>query len=174
LMRSWSAGAERPGRSDADRGGPAGPRDGRRAGHRQRMPDSGADHAGIWHDVCPVAHPLDGGHAAVVTRSVTATAERLGADGRTCQRLIGPTASCPPIRLLRLGAFASRTPGRHRGAARRVTARVRPVDPGRSAARVPPASGLIRFPPVTVNAEPWPVRKSGYPGEAVAWPCGPG
>jgi len=78
---------------------------------------------GFWHDVCSAAHPLaqvspffrrfdlaargvsfarpevdfahpfDGGHAAVVTRSVTATAERLGADGRAYQRLIGPTVS---------------------------------------------------------------------------------
>jgi phytoene dehydrogenase-like protein len=78
---------------------------------------------GFWHDVCSAAHPLalvspffrrfdlaargvsfarpevefahpfDGGHAAVVTRSVTATAERLGADGRAYQRLIGPAVS---------------------------------------------------------------------------------
>jgi phytoene dehydrogenase-like protein len=45
-----------------------------------------------WPEV-EFAHPFDGGHAAVVTRSVTATAERLGADGRAYQRLIGPTVS---------------------------------------------------------------------------------
>jgi len=75
---------------------------------------------GFWHDVCstshplalassffrrfdlaargvrfaaaPVqfAHPLDGGRAAVVTRSVTATADRLGADARSYRRLFGP------------------------------------------------------------------------------------
>lgn len=39
------------------------------------------------------AHPLDGGRAAIVTRSVTATAQRLGADGRAYQRLVGPTVS---------------------------------------------------------------------------------
>jgi len=75
---------------------------------------------GFWHDVCSAAHPLamaspffrqfglaargvrlvsapvefaqplDGGRAAVVTRSVTETAERLGADGRAYRRLFGP------------------------------------------------------------------------------------
>src|SRR6516225_7374280 len=75
---------------------------------------------GYWHDVCSAAHPLavaspffqrfgltargvrlawpevefahplDGGRAAVVTRSVAETAARLGADGRAYQRLIGP------------------------------------------------------------------------------------
>ena len=75
---------------------------------------------GFWHDVCSAAHPLavaspffqrfdlaargvtlawpelefahplDGGRAAVVSRSVTETAARLGADGRAYQRLLGP------------------------------------------------------------------------------------
>jgi phytoene dehydrogenase-like protein len=77
---------------------------------------------GFWHDVCSAAHPLavaspfftrfdlaargvrlafpevefaqplDGGRAAVVTRSVTETAERLGADGPAYRRLLGPLA----------------------------------------------------------------------------------
>jgi phytoene dehydrogenase-like protein len=38
------------------------------------------------------AHPLDGGRAAIVTRSVAETAGRLGADGRAYQRLFGPLA----------------------------------------------------------------------------------
>ena len=38
------------------------------------------------------AHPLDGGRAAVVTRSVADTAGRLGADGRAYRRLFGPLA----------------------------------------------------------------------------------
>ncbi len=75
---------------------------------------------GFWHDVCSAGHPLavaspffrrfdlaargvvlarpevqfaqplDGGRAAVVTRSVNDTAARLGADGRAYQRLLGP------------------------------------------------------------------------------------
>src|ERR1700722_16652044 len=75
---------------------------------------------GFWHDVCSAAHPLaiaspffqrfdlaargvalvrpgvefahprDGGRAAVVSRSVSDTAARLGADGRAYRRLIGP------------------------------------------------------------------------------------
>ena len=39
------------------------------------------------------ANPLDGGRAAVVTRSVAETAERLGADRRAYQWLIGPVAA---------------------------------------------------------------------------------
>src|SRR5271157_4111118 len=75
---------------------------------------------GFWHDVCSASHPLavaspffrrfelaargvalawpevqfaqplDGGRAAVVTRSVDDTAARLGADGRAYRRLMGP------------------------------------------------------------------------------------
>ena len=45
----------------------------------------------LIHPDAPVAHPLDGGRAAVLERSVTATAERLGgADGRAWARLFGP------------------------------------------------------------------------------------
>ena len=77
---------------------------------------------GFWHDVCSAAHPLavaspffqrfdlaargvrlafpevefahplDGGRAAVVTRSVAETAARLGPDGRAYRRLLGPLA----------------------------------------------------------------------------------
>jgi phytoene dehydrogenase-like protein len=39
------------------------------------------------------AHPLDGGRAAIVSASVAETAARLGADGRSYRRLIGPLAS---------------------------------------------------------------------------------
>src|SRR5580658_1511714 len=75
---------------------------------------------GFWHDVCSAAHPLavaspffqrfdlaargvvlarpevefahplDGGRAAIVSRSVAETASRLGADARAYQRLLGP------------------------------------------------------------------------------------
>src|SRR5580704_4984935 len=38
------------------------------------------------------ANPLDGGRAGIVTRSVAETAARLGADGRSYRRLIGPMA----------------------------------------------------------------------------------
>ena len=78
--------------------------------------------AGFWHDICSAAHPLaaasgffqrfalaergvhlvhpevvfahplDGGRAAVATRSVADTARRLGSDGPTYLRLLSPLA----------------------------------------------------------------------------------
>jgi phytoene dehydrogenase-like protein len=68
------------------------------------------------------AQPLDGGRAAIVTRSVAETAEHLGADGVSYRRLMGPLAShadelCaallaplrrPPAHPLRLAAFAAK------------------------------------------------------------------
>src|SRR6185295_11938582 len=39
-----------------------------------------------------LAHPLDGGRAAVLLRSVDGTAERLGIDGPAWRRLFGPLA----------------------------------------------------------------------------------
>jgi phytoene dehydrogenase-like protein len=45
----------------------------------------------LVHPDAPVAHPLDGGRAAVIERSVSATAEGLGMDdGRAWRRLFGP------------------------------------------------------------------------------------
>src|SRR5215470_9089668 len=38
------------------------------------------------------ANPLDGGRAAIVSRSVAETAARLGADGGSYRRLLGPLA----------------------------------------------------------------------------------
>jgi phytoene dehydrogenase-like protein len=46
-------------------------------------------HGVEWlHARYPLAHPLDGGEAAVIERSVEATAERLGEDARTYERLL--------------------------------------------------------------------------------------
>jgi phytoene dehydrogenase-like protein len=48
-------------------------------------------HGVRWiHPDLPFAHPLDGGRAVALERSVDATAERLGSDGRDYRRLIGP------------------------------------------------------------------------------------
>lgn len=50
-----------------------------------------ARHGVEWiHPEAPFAHPLDGGSAAVVERSLEATAAGLGSDGRAYRRLLGP------------------------------------------------------------------------------------
>jgi phytoene dehydrogenase-like protein len=50
-----------------------------------------ADHGLEWvHPDVPLAHPLDGGRAAVLARDVDATADGLGADGAAYRRLYGP------------------------------------------------------------------------------------
>ena len=50
-----------------------------------------ADHGLEWvHPDVPLAHPLDGGRAALLHRSVAATADGLGADGAAYRKLIDP------------------------------------------------------------------------------------
>jgi phytoene dehydrogenase-like protein len=50
-------------------------------------------HGVEWiHPDAPAAHPLDGGRALVLERSVEATAARLGQDARRYERLMGPLA----------------------------------------------------------------------------------
>lgn len=52
------------------------------------------DHGLEWvHPELPLAHPLDGGRAAVLHRSVPATAEGFGADGPAWTRLVGRVAA---------------------------------------------------------------------------------
>ncbi len=46
----------------------------------------------LAHPEVVYAHPLDGGRAAIVTRSVSETAERLGRDSHAYRRLMGPLA----------------------------------------------------------------------------------
>jgi len=56
-----------------------------------RSVDLAAHGVEIVHPDVPVAHPLDGGRAAVLERTVAATADGLGgADGRAWRRLFGP------------------------------------------------------------------------------------
>jgi phytoene dehydrogenase-like protein len=50
-----------------------------------------ADHGLEWvHPEVPLAHPLDGGRAVLLTRDVAATADGLGADGPAYRRLFDP------------------------------------------------------------------------------------
>ncbi len=56
-----------------------------------RTVDLAARGVELIHPDAPVAHPLDGGRAVVLERSVAATARELGgADGRAWARLLGP------------------------------------------------------------------------------------
>ena len=76
-----------------------------------------------WPEV-QFSHPLDGGRGGAVWRSVDATADSLGADGRSWERLFGPLADrfgtltddilqpvvrlpAHPIQLARFGAYAA-------------------------------------------------------------------
>src|SRR5262249_11380441 len=57
-----------------------------------------ADHGLSW--VFPevsAAHPLDGGRAVVLERSIASTAERLGADARAYRRLMEPFLREPHV-----------------------------------------------------------------------------
>src|SRR3954451_5567161 len=50
-----------------------------------------AEHGLEWvHPDVPLAHPLDGGRAAILERDVNATADGLGTDGAAYRRLYGP------------------------------------------------------------------------------------
>ena len=52
-----------------------------------------ADHGLEWvHPEAPAAHPLPDGRAAILERSLDATADGLGTDGRAWRRLVGPLA----------------------------------------------------------------------------------
>lgn len=56
-----------------------------------------ADHGLAWiQPDAPLAHPLDDGTAVVLERSIGATADHLGDDGRRYRRLMGPLAADQP------------------------------------------------------------------------------
>jgi phytoene dehydrogenase-like protein len=79
------------------------------------------------------AHPLDGGRAAAITRSVAGTAERLGVDAGAYRRLFGPLSSGSAGQAVNEAILSSmRAPPRHYGIGFAVLARYGP----RSAASV--------------------------------------
>ncbi len=90
----------------------------------------------IVHPDVPVAHPLDGGRAAVLDRSVAITGEGLGgADGRAWRRLFGPLV--------------------------REVAKIGPRDPPTGAAHPPPpaGSGPVRPAGAALAQKDWPASR---------------
>ena len=56
-----------------------------------------ADHGVVWtRSPLAIAHPLDGGTAAVLEQSLDATAAAMGEDGRAWERLMGPLVRSAP------------------------------------------------------------------------------
>jgi phytoene dehydrogenase-like protein len=89
-----------------------------------RRLDLGARGVRFMHPEVAFAHPLDGGRAAVVTRSVTGTAGRLGADAGRYRRLLGPLSAGQTLNEVILSSM--RTPPRHYSAGLAVLARYGP------------------------------------------------
>ena len=75
------------------------------------------DHGLEWiQSEVPLAHPLDGGRAAVLHRSVDETADGLGADAKAYRRLFGPfvEAGLRPDRRVAVAADAAAEASRSR------------------------------------------------------------
>jgi phytoene dehydrogenase-like protein len=134
------------------------------------------------HPELPVAHPLDGGRAGVVHRSVAATAAGLGADAGAYRKLIDPFVDAgftltdgllapfdlPPRHPVHFARFAWRGLGSARGLARRqfATDEARAVLAGLAAhsvlslrSSVTAAYGLILG--VTAHTVGWPMARGG-------------
>ncbi|MFN2464808.1 MAG: phytoene desaturase family protein [Candidatus Dormibacteria bacterium] len=135
-----------------------------------------------------LAHALDGGRAAVVQRSVEATAAGLGRDGAAYRRLIGPLARQsrglfeevlgplrPPRHPLTMGRFGMRALWPAPAFARAVfrTEEARALFGGLSAHSIQPltnpltsAFGVMLA--VSIHASGWPVVRGGSEALAVA------
>jgi phytoene dehydrogenase-like protein len=127
------------------------------------------------------AQPLDDGRAAVVTRSVAGTAERLGADGPAYRRLFGPlTDRCddlceyllgslrrPPAHPAALAAFGTRAVLPASAVARRWRApEARALFAGAAAHAMlpltsPPTAGVGLMLTALAHAVGWPVAVGG-------------
>ena len=137
-----------------------------------------ADHGLTWvHPELPMAHPLDGGRAAVLERSLDATARRLGGDGDAWRRLMTPLAADwwtlvpdllqPLLRLprhpFRLAAFslAALVPARTLAASRLASDAGRALFAGLAAHSILPLESLASSATALLL---------GAAGHAVGWP----
>jgi phytoene dehydrogenase-like protein len=129
----------------------------------------------------PLAHPLDGGRAMIVERSVEATAARLGSDGAQYQKLFYPFVANwnrleknilrplqlaqYPAQLLRFGASAIQ-PARHFGEASFQSAPARALIAGLAAHSMLPlerwgSAAFAMVMGVTAHALGWPIVRGG-------------
>ena len=133
-----------------------------------------------WPDV-QFSHPLDGGRGGAVWRSVDTTADALGTDGRSWERLFGPLADrfgtltedilqpvarvpAHPIQLARFGAYAAMPVPLL--ARRWETAEARGLFAGAAAHTFRPFSGVLSSSiPLALGASAhalgWPVAEGG-------------
>lgn len=134
------------------------------------------------HAPVPLAHPLDGGRAAFLHRSLAATARGLGRDGAAWASLLGPFARrlpdlledvlAPPARvprhpglLLRFGTFAS-WPARRLAESRFATEPARALFAGMAAhsflpLEAPPSAAFGLMLAASGHAVGWPFPRGG-------------
>ena len=80
----------------------------------------------LIHPPSPLAHPFDDGTAAILERSVEATAKGLGADAESYRRLMGPLAGAADAVIGDLfGPLESSAPSARHGAIRALRAALR-------------------------------------------------
>jgi phytoene dehydrogenase-like protein len=148
-----------------------------------------SDHGLEWaHPAVPLAHPLDGGEAAVVSRDLEATCDRLGPDGSAWRSIVGRVAArwestlsvamAPPLWGIRHPLAAIRLarsaiPSAHRLARRFGTDAGRALIAGLAGHAAAPLTtlttgGVARVLGASVHTVGWPFARGGSQAIAAA------